>query len=489
MKGVLYLRSSKDRNDVSIAAQRHELTQIANEKGIEIVDEFADAVESAKTDDRPAFQRLNAAIRDSSRGWGKVLVLDHSRIARDRMVAHAFRYECRKHDVEVSYAKMPDVDPVSAVLLESVFEAFAEVHSIMSRDKGLSGMAENVRQGWRAGGRAPLGYKLEHVDTGTVRDGQPVRKSRLALSDDAPVIQRYLKARAAGEPRTQVARSLPWVPSTLISVEWNALTYAGHTVWNQHAPKSERGKGKPRRRPREEWEIKRDTHPALITDAEAETLITALETSDIGKAVSRAKTSGSQFLLAGVLITSDGRPWVGAGDRYRLKPAEGQPGRYIGRDLIEKVVLEKVTRDMQDEGFIEALTKAALNSGLAQDPAKPLREELANLEKQKDKAARLAISTDDDGVFMRLVEDCSRQIKALRHQIEAVGVDESIARELQRLTPATVRQLLMDLESPKAAVRGMVHSIVLDPDLKAFRIRYCSLSMASPRGFEPLSPP
>jgi site-specific DNA recombinase len=489
MKGVLYLRSSKDRNDVSIAAQRRELTALAAKRGMQIVDEFADAVESAKTGDRPEFQRLNNAIRSSSRGWKTVLVLDHSRVARDRLVAHAFRYECRKHDVDVVYAKMPDVDPISAVLLESVFEAFAEVHSLMSRDKGLSGMAENVRQGWRAGGRAPVGYKLEYVDTGTVRDGQPVRKSRLILSDDAPAIQRYLKARAAGEPRAQLARALPWAPNSLVSVEWNALTYAGHTVWNQHAPKSERGKGKPRRRPREEWVINRDTHPALITDAEAETLIAALVTSKIGKAVSWAKTAGSQFLLAGVLTTSDGRQWVGAGSRYRLKPAQGQPGRYIDRDLIEKVVLEKVTQDMQDETFIEALTKAARDSGLAQDPAKPLRDELADLERQKDKAARLALSTDDDGAFVKLVEDCSRQIQALKHQIEAVGIDGSIARELRRLTPETVRQLLTELGSPKAAVRAMVHSVVLDPDLTAFRVRYCSPNVASPRGFEPLSPP
>ena len=92
-------------------------------------------------------------------------------------------------------------------------------------------------------------------------------------------------------------------------------------------------------------------------------------------------------------------------------------------------------------------------------------------------------------MFVTLVEDCSRRIKALRHQIEAVGIDESIGRELRRLTPETVRQFLTELESPKAAVWAMVHSIVLDPDLKAFRVRYCSPNMASPRGFEPLSPP
>lgn len=40
-----------------------------------------------------------------------------------------------------------------------------------SREKGLAGMAENVRAGFRAGGVAPYGYNLERVATGAVRDG------------------------------------------------------------------------------------------------------------------------------------------------------------------------------------------------------------------------------------------------------------------------------------------------------------------------------
>jgi hypothetical protein len=62
---------------------------------------------------------------------------------------------------------------------------------------------------------------------------------------------------------------LKWSPSTLISVEWNALTYAGRTVWNRHTPKSERGSGRPKRRPREEWITQQNTHTAFISDIEA----------------------------------------------------------------------------------------------------------------------------------------------------------------------------------------------------------------------------
>jgi hypothetical protein len=63
-------------------------------------------------------------------------------------------------------------------------------------------------------------------------------------------IAAYLKVRAAGGQRAALIRKmkLPWSVSTLVCVEWNALTYAGHTVWNVH---KESGSGT-KRRPREE---------------------------------------------------------------------------------------------------------------------------------------------------------------------------------------------------------------------------------------------
>jgi hypothetical protein len=82
-----------------------------------------------------------------------------------------------------------------------------EVHSMLSREKGLAGMAENVRRGHRAGGRAPIGYRLERIPTGAIRDGAPVTKSKLEPSEQAPAIAAISKARAAGEA-ARAARAL-----------------------------------------------------------------------------------------------------------------------------------------------------------------------------------------------------------------------------------------------------------------------------------------
>ncbi len=343
MNGAEYLRSSKDRSDVSLAAQRHELEKLAASRSIRVVASYEDAVESGATEDRPGFIKLVRALKDPNRGWSYLLVYDTSRIARRRYIAQAIKHQAKKRGVTILYARLPaDLDPVAELVLESVFEAMDEAHSLISREKGLAGMAENVRQGWRAGGRPPFGYRLATHATGAIRDGKPVTKSKLVPNTDAPAISQYLKDRAAGVPRTVAQRNVKMSASSLIGVEWNALTYAGHTVWNRHAAD---GAGH-KRRPRAEWQVTPDTHPALISQAEAEGILARLETSRVGEAVSRAKASTSGHLLTGLLYTSNEQMWVGHGRYYRLKRCGAERGKLVPAELVNRAVLAQIESDM-----------------------------------------------------------------------------------------------------------------------------------------------
>jgi hypothetical protein len=69
--------------------------------------------------------------------------------------------------------------------------------------------------------------------------------------------------------------------------------------------------GGKKRRPRNEWQITRDTHPALIDDKQANYLLDCLETSTVGQAVAKAKAAGSPYLLTPLLETPEGTPWKG----------------------------------------------------------------------------------------------------------------------------------------------------------------------------------
>lgn len=484
MRAALYCRSSKDRSDVSIAAQRRELEKLASSRALQIVRSYEDAVESGSTDDRPAFRELVRAIKDAQRGWEALLVYDTSRLARRRYIAQAIKHQAKKHGVVIFYARMPaDLDPVAELVLESVFEAMDEAHSLMSREKGLAGMAENVRQGWRAGGRAPVGYLLEAHATGAVREGKPVTKTRLIPSEDAAAVTAYLRARARGTPRATAARIMGMQPPSLVGVEWNALTYAGHTVWRRHA---ESGTGR-KRRPRSEWLITRDTHPALITEAEAEAILTQLETSDIGAAVSRGKAARSSFLLAGLLFTPEGEPWVGHGRYYRLKRDGERSGRLVRADLVDAAVLDQVRADMGSDLLLRSLLQAA--QAVQAAPAADIEGRIAELEHEKARAARFAMRAELAETFIPLVEERSRQIDALRREAAAVKADTSISAEIARLTPDHLRELLAE-QSPATAVQSLVERISLSTDLTC-RLHYKAVpggagwrSMASPKAFD-----
>lgn len=461
MKAALYLRSSKDRSDVSIAAQRHELEKLAASRSLTVVKSYEDAVESGATEDRPGFIELVRAIKDASRGWSALLVYDTSRIARRRYIAQAIKHEAKKRGVQILYARLPaDLDPVAELVLESVFEAMDEAHSLMSREKGLAGMAQNVRQGWRAGGRAPIGYRLEAHATGAVREGRPVTKTKLVPSELAPKVRLYLRSRCAGTPRTIALQEagLNCPATSLIGVEWNALAYAGHTVWNRHA---EQGSGT-KRRPRDQWQICRDTHEALISDAEAEAILAQLETSDVGRAVAKARAARSPALLTGLLFTTEGQQWVGHGKYYRLR-SKGPRGKLVLAATIDQAVIAQIRADTKSDLFVKALLDAGKRHRETTDPAAAIDARVKQLEKEKAKAAQLAL-TSDSTTFLQLVEERSRQIDALKREALAVRAEGSFRQHVSDMTPGQMKAMLAD-KDPARLLETFLERIILEPDL------------------------
>lgn len=498
-KAATYLRSTKDRSDVSIDAQRRELGELAKRKGIEIVAEYSDAVESAKDEHRPDFQRLLTDMRRPDRPWTILLATDTSRISRRSYFAHAFRHECAKRQIDLRYSKLPeDLDPITEVIVHSSLTAMDEVHSLMSRQKGLAGMAENVRAGWRAGGRAPYGYRLVTYSTGTVRDGQPVTKTKLAPSTQAPIVARYLRARAAGATRKQAAAEagLRKAVSSLVGIEWNALTYAGATVWGMNAETLPEGgyKGGHKRRPRADWTIQRDTHDALITWDEAITLIERLEGSDVGRAVSEAKSGNSDYLLTGLLTTPRGGQWWGSRRRYYRH--HGEPGRYVRTEDVDRAVIDQVGRDMQSDAFIAQLLKAA-RSQSREDPTEDLRAALGDVTRKIDKATDLALALADPAPAHRKIDQLERERRDIVAQIERLEREHRTQIALRDVTEHDIRRALSNLwqdateadtGTMKQALRAFIDRVELDPATLAARIHYRvaldrSVSRASPREY------
>lgn len=506
---AIYLRSSKDRKDMSPAAQRRKLRELAASKQITIVKEFTDVVISGRTENRPAFQEMLLALKDPKRGWSVILVMDTSRIARNQYVAHLFRHECRRREVEVVFSTAPDLDGVSAIMLPAVMHAMDEVHSYMSREKGLAGMNENVRAGFRAGGRAPAGYQLRKIATGAIRDGEAVTKSVLELDPDlSDAIAAYLRARVDGLPRQPAIAKAGlgdrFPGNTLIGIEWNALTYAGHTVWNVHASR-EGGAyvGGSKRRPRNEWVIQHNTHPALITETEAERLLSRLQ----AKAAARSDSNRAQrerdsdALLGGLLYAPDGAKWWAESDRYRMSKPAG-PQRSITKALIEQPVIDQVLSDLASPDFAGALlasTKALLNTRTDESELTKLRREVSELAAKISKTMDMAAALDDPAPAIRKVNELEQRRAAKAADLEEMEADVERARKMHELTQRDVERALAHViadarDRPRGELRetilALVERVVLDPTTLTATLAYrvapvnTGVKVASPRGAE-----
>jgi site-specific DNA recombinase len=504
-KAAIYLRSSKDRADVSIESQKRELHALAAKKGLHIVKEFSDSVESAKDENRPGYQNLLRDLRVKKREWSTLLMVDTSRLSRRQYAAQVFKHEADKQGVAILYSKIPESDPITDMVIIGVMQVFDEHHSLMSKEKGLAGMAENVKQGYRAGGRPPKGYKLKKIEMGTIREGNPVTKSKLETNEDASIVARYLKGRASGSSRRNLKRSLgiKWGDTTLIGMEWNAFTYAGHNVWNVRNAKSSDGgyKGRVKRRPRSEWEITENTHEALITQSEAEAILTALENSSYSK----SRKTPAKYLLTGMLKTVDGDPWYGDGpnrNAYRLKKTSNN--RTVAMDEVDSAVLGQIVNDMTSPNFIKALFVEAKKHQETKvvDPTKDNRRNIIELDRKISKTMDLASELESPAPALRKVDELEAQRGAMVDELERLESEHAANAVLANITEKQIGTMLsnvsenmkeMDKEVLKDQIASIVEKIVLDPESLELKIHYkipveSRNKMASPGGVEPPLP-
>lgn len=123
MKAVIYARYSSDnQREESIEGQLRDCRAYAEYNGIDIVGEYIDRAFSAKTDDRPDFQRM---VSDSSKKlFDVVLVWKLDRFARNRYDSAFYRYTLRKNGVKLISVKENISDGPEGIILESMIEGF-----------------------------------------------------------------------------------------------------------------------------------------------------------------------------------------------------------------------------------------------------------------------------------------------------------------------------------------------------------------------------
>src|SRR5262245_30331771 len=211
---VGYVRSSKDLHDVSCEAQAERIRKALG-PGEWLVPLptapdglFEDKALSSTRDDLPGLRALLDAAAQTPLPFRKVYALDTSRIARDTLQAQSLKYYLRKkRGIELVFLQLPQTGSYMDDAFEKMMEVWDELHSRMSKDKGVEGQRQNVRRGYRASGDAPYGYRRRVVVLGTHRNGRAITKCTTELDPETgPILQEYMRRRASGEGRSTILR-------------------------------------------------------------------------------------------------------------------------------------------------------------------------------------------------------------------------------------------------------------------------------------------
>ena len=160
MRAVIYARYSSDnQREESIEGQLRECMEFANRSGATVIETYIDRALTAKTDNRPDFQRM---IKDSYKhAFDVVIVWKLDRFARNRYDSAHYKAILKKNGVKVVSAKEVIAEGSEGILLESVLEGMAEYYSAELSEKVIRGMTENALKGKSNGGNITLGYKVD----------------------------------------------------------------------------------------------------------------------------------------------------------------------------------------------------------------------------------------------------------------------------------------------------------------------------------------
>lgn len=192
---VIYARYSSDnQREESIEGQLRECKEYADKNNMTIVGTYIDRALSAKTDDRPQFQKM---IKDSNtHKFEIVLVWKLDRFSRNRYDSAFYKRKLSQNRVKVVSATEPISNAPEGIMLESLLEGMAEYYSAELAEKVTRGHKENALKGMFNGGVVPFGYVIDE------------QMHYQIDPDKAPIVKEVFQRYADGEQIKDLCESL-----------------------------------------------------------------------------------------------------------------------------------------------------------------------------------------------------------------------------------------------------------------------------------------
>ena len=156
---VIYARySSENQTEQSIEGQIRVCTEYAKNNGIVIADTYIDRAMTGTNDNRPDFQRMMQNCKE--RQWDIILVYKFDRFSRNKYETAIHKKTLSDNGIKLVSATEYLPDTPERIIMESMFEAYAEYYSAELSQKVKRGMRESRLKGNFTGGNVMYGFKI-----------------------------------------------------------------------------------------------------------------------------------------------------------------------------------------------------------------------------------------------------------------------------------------------------------------------------------------
>ena len=455
MRAVIYARYSCDnQREESIEGQLRECKEFAERRGFTLVGSYIDRAMSAKTDNRPEFQRM---IKDSAKEiFDVVIVWKLDRFARNRYDSAHYKATLRKNGVKVISATEVISEGAEGIILESVLEGYAEYYSAELSEKVIRGMTENALKCQYNGGVVPVGYIIDEskhyvIDPLTA----PFVKQAFEMYANGKMVKDIVEFFRANGVRT--GQGKPMTKTTVTAILDN-VKYKGQYKYR---------------------DIVIDNGvPRIVSDELFDKVHRRMLKNKYSR--SRFKAKVEYYLSTKLICGNCGEFMIGesgtAGDKvtkyhyYKctgVKHHKGCKKKTVRKADIEKIVFDEIMTKMFTEDMIDDIADSIMRLQEKENTAVPL---IQNELDEVNKSIANLVKAMEMGVISRSTKDRLDELEAQREQLEANIIrqeiqDEIITREQVVQWLRSMKSLDLSLpDSKRMLVDTFVNSIYLYDD-------------------------
>lgn len=455
MTGVIYARYSSDnQREESIEGQIRECTAYAERNGIKIIDTYIDRALSAKTDNRPQFQKM---VSDSTQKlFDTILVWKLDRFARNRYDSAHYKNVLKKNSVKVVSATETISHGAEGILLESMLEGMAEYYSAELSEKINRGLTENALKCKFNGGTRTIGYLINS-------------EQRYEIDPQAaPIVLEAFKLYVSGKTMKEI---------TDIVNEMGLRTARGHKL-NISATQRMLQNRKYLGEYRYSNFVTECGIPQIVPDDLFERAQKTLAKNK--KAPARHKATDDYLLTTKIFCGDCGSLMVGEigtgrnDQKYRYYKCIGAKRKRgcdrrkgIKKDLIENLVLSHVMRIIMDDETIEKIVDIAMEEQKKENAALPaLKKQLSDINRNIENM----LNAIQDGIYTPSTKERLTELENSKEEIQILIAKEEISkpilpRESIRYWLYELRNLNIDsLEARKCLINTFVNSVVVFKD-------------------------